>query len=110
MWRLSRFLRIMTNEMKVENPFMKASHKILSSHWSAQFEEPVWTPYEGSNAVSVFRPCFVAGIAQNAFDTAVDYSAKRTSFGSPISKLQMVQSKIADMALRYLLLFSMLFL
>lgn len=40
------------------------------------------------------------GIAQNAFDTAVDYSAKRCSFGAPISKLQMIQSKIADMALR----------
>lgn len=40
------------------------------------------------------------GIAKNAFDTAVDYSSKRTSFGAPISKLQMVQSKIADMALR----------
>jgi len=40
------------------------------------------------------------GIAKNAFDTAVDYSSKRNSFGSPISKLQMIQSKIADMALR----------
>merc|ERR1712107_773237 len=36
------------------------------------------------------------GIAKNAFDTAVDYSAKRNAFGQPISKLQM----IADMALR----------
>ncbi len=43
---------------------------------------------------------FFPGIAKNAFDTAVDYSAKRTSFGAPISKLQMVQSKIADMALK----------
>jgi len=40
------------------------------------------------------------GIAKNAFDTAVEYSSKRTSFGAPISKLQMIQSKIADMALR----------
>merc|ERR1719402_886228 len=40
------------------------------------------------------------GIAKNAFDTAVDYAAKRHSFGAPIAKLQMVQSKIADMALR----------
>lgn len=40
------------------------------------------------------------GIAQNAFDTAIDYSAKRQSFGAPISKLQMIQQKIADMALR----------
>ena len=40
------------------------------------------------------------GIAQNAFDTAIDYSLKRQSFGSPIAKLQMIQSKIADMALK----------
>jgi len=40
------------------------------------------------------------GIAKNAFDTAIEYSSKRTSFGSPISKLQMIQSKIADMALK----------
>ena len=40
------------------------------------------------------------GIAKNAFDTAVEYSSKRQSFGQPISKLQMIQTKIADMALR----------
>jgi len=40
------------------------------------------------------------GIAQNAFDTAIDYSLKRQSFGSPIAKLQLIQAKIADMALR----------
>lgn len=40
------------------------------------------------------------GIAQNAFDVALDYSTKRNSFGAPISKLQMIQSKIADMAVR----------
>ena len=44
--------------------------------------------------------CICSGIAMNAFDTAVDYSSKRQSFGAPISKLQMIQSKIADMALR----------
>jgi len=40
------------------------------------------------------------GIAKNAFDCAVDYSSKRQSFGTTISKLQMIQAKIADMALR----------
>ena len=40
------------------------------------------------------------GIAKNSFDTAVEYSAKRQSMGVAISKHQMVQSKIADMALR----------
>jgi len=40
------------------------------------------------------------GIAKNSFDCAVDYSSKRQSFGVSISKLQMIQSKIADMALK----------
>merc|ERR1711936_571467 len=40
------------------------------------------------------------GIAKNSFDTAVEYSAKRNSMGIPISKHQMIQQKIADMALR----------
>jgi len=40
------------------------------------------------------------GIARNAMDTAVEYAAKRNSFGQPIAKLQMVQAKIAEMALR----------
>jgi len=40
------------------------------------------------------------GIAQNAFDTALEYSTKRNSFGAPIAKLQLIQSKLADMALQ----------
>jgi len=40
------------------------------------------------------------GIAKHAMDTAVDYASKRNSFGAPIAKLQMIQSKLADMALR----------
>merc|ERR1711981_41688 len=40
------------------------------------------------------------GIAQNAMDASIDYATKRNSFGAPIAKLQMIQSKIADMALR----------
>ena len=40
------------------------------------------------------------GIAQNAFDVAVDYAQKREAFGAPIAKLQMIQQKIADMALK----------
>ncbi|KAF4789985.1 Short-chain specific acyl-CoA dehydrogenase, mitochondrial [Turdus rufiventris] len=38
------------------------------------------------------------GIAQAALDCAVDYAEKRMAFGSPISKLQAVQFKLADMA------------
>ncbi|XP_053136464.1 short-chain specific acyl-CoA dehydrogenase, mitochondrial isoform X2 [Hemicordylus capensis] len=39
------------------------------------------------------------GIAQAALDCAVDYAEKRMAFGSPITKLQAVQFKLADMAL-----------
>ena len=52
--RSSRVFLVLTNETKVGNRFMKASYKILSSHWSSQIEELVWTLYEESNAVSVF--------------------------------------------------------
>ncbi|XP_046387692.1 short-chain specific acyl-CoA dehydrogenase, mitochondrial-like [Ischnura elegans] len=40
------------------------------------------------------------GIAQASLDCAIDYAAKRTAFGKPIIKFQMVQEKLADMALR----------
>ncbi|KAL9698324.1 hypothetical protein quinque_001765 [Culex quinquefasciatus] len=40
------------------------------------------------------------GIAQASLECAVDYANKRTAFGKPISKLQMIQSKIADMSVR----------
>lgn len=40
------------------------------------------------------------GIAQASLDLAVDYAAKRIAFGAPIMRLQSIQNKIADMALR----------
>lgn len=40
------------------------------------------------------------GIAQASLECAVDYATKRVAFGKPISKLQTIQTKIADMALR----------
>lgn len=40
------------------------------------------------------------GIAQASIDCAVDYATKRQAFGSPISKLQSVQNKLADMEVR----------
>lgn len=39
------------------------------------------------------------GIAQASLELAVDYSTKRVAFGKPISKLQSIQNKLADMAL-----------
>ncbi|XP_055609337.1 short-chain specific acyl-CoA dehydrogenase, mitochondrial-like [Uranotaenia lowii] len=40
------------------------------------------------------------GIAQASLECAVDYANKRVAFGKPISKLQAIQAKIADMAVR----------
>lgn len=40
------------------------------------------------------------GIAQASLELAVDYANKRIAFGKPISKLQAIQTKIADMSLR----------
>ena len=40
------------------------------------------------------------GIAQASLECAVDYAGKRIAFGKPISKLQSIQNKIADMSLK----------
>ena len=40
------------------------------------------------------------GIAQASIDCAVDYAMQRKSFGSPISNLQSIQIKLADMETR----------
>ncbi|XP_050525935.1 short-chain specific acyl-CoA dehydrogenase, mitochondrial-like isoform X2 [Daktulosphaira vitifoliae] len=40
------------------------------------------------------------GIAQASLELAIDYANKRTAFGTPISKMQTIQNKIADMALK----------
>lgn len=39
------------------------------------------------------------GIAQSAFDTALDYAKQRKQFGQSISKFQAIQNKLADMAM-----------
>lgn len=40
------------------------------------------------------------GIAQASLEVAAEYASKRTSFGQTLLKFQMIQSKLADMALR----------
>eukprot|EP00941_MAST-03F_sp_MAST-3F-sp1_P002179 g2179.t1 len=40
------------------------------------------------------------GIAQAAFELATKYAQERKAFGEPIAKQQMVQSKLADMAIQ----------
>ena len=37
---------------------------------------------------------------QAALDCAIDYSTKREAFGKPISSMQTIQSKLADMEVR----------
>ena len=38
------------------------------------------------------------GIAQAAFECAIEYSSQRSAFGKPINKMQTIQSKLADMS------------
>jgi len=38
------------------------------------------------------------GMAQNALDLAVDWAKNRVQFGKPLSKFQLIQDKLADMA------------
>ncbi|XP_064615183.1 short-chain specific acyl-CoA dehydrogenase, mitochondrial-like [Liolophura sinensis] len=40
------------------------------------------------------------GIAQASIDSAVEYAAKRNAFGAPITKLQAIQMKLADMEVK----------
>ncbi|MBT8077072.1 MAG: acyl-CoA dehydrogenase family protein [Gammaproteobacteria bacterium] len=40
------------------------------------------------------------GIAQAAYDAALDYSRERQAFGAPIGSFQTIQNKIADMKMR----------
>ncbi|CAH1110181.1 unnamed protein product [Psylliodes chrysocephalus] len=40
------------------------------------------------------------GIAQASLEVAVEYASKRLAFGKPLTKLQMIQQKLAEMALR----------
>lgn len=40
------------------------------------------------------------GIAQAAYDKALQYAKERVAFGSPISKFQAIQFKLADMAMQ----------
>ncbi|KAG5878482.1 hypothetical protein JTB14_003168 [Gonioctena quinquepunctata] len=40
------------------------------------------------------------GIAQASLEVAVEYASKRLAFGKPLTKLQTIQNKLADMALQ----------
>jgi len=47
-----------------------------------------------------FNCVLFLGIAQASLDCAMEYAEKRIAFGSSILKLQSIQNKIADMAMR----------
>ena len=53
-----------------------------------------------TKASRITKNLSLIGIAQNAMDVSIDYATKRQSFGAPISKLQMIQAKIADIGMR----------
>ncbi|KAB7497902.1 putative acyl-CoA dehydrogenase YdbM [Armadillidium nasatum] len=55
-------------------------------------------PIEDSGRIGIASQAL--GIAQAAFECAIDYAGKRKAFGSPILKMQTIQNKIADMGLR----------
>ena len=64
-------------------------------------------PGQGSrvalSALELFRPTVGAatlGLARRAMDEAVSRSTLRTAFGKPISEHQLVQAKLADMAMK----------
>lgn len=40
------------------------------------------------------------GIAQASLEVAAEYASKRLAFGKPLTKLQTIQNKLADMALQ----------
>ena len=55
------------------------------------------------SSLDVFRPTVGAaalGFARRALDEAVAHAAERRSFGKPLAEHQLVQAKIADMAVR----------
>lgn len=40
------------------------------------------------------------GIAQASLEVAIEYASKRLAFGKPLTKLQTIQNKLAEMSLR----------
>lgn len=40
------------------------------------------------------------GIAQASLEVAAEYASKRLAFGNPLTKLQTIQNKLAEMSLR----------
>jgi alkylation response protein AidB-like acyl-CoA dehydrogenase len=55
------------------------------------------------HALDLNRPAIAAasiGLAQGAFQVALDYAKERKQFGKPIAEFQAIQFKLADMAMQ----------
>ncbi len=57
-----------------------------------------WQLLEGMDAERVSWASIALGIADASFESAISYATRRKQFGKPIGSFQLIQSKIADMA------------
>lgn len=53
----------------------------------------------GLNTERVFMGAIALGIARGAYEVALKYAKERVQFGKPISAFQLIQAKLADMAM-----------
>jgi len=53
----------------------------------------------GLNTERVFMGAIALGIARGAYEVALKYAKERIQFGKPISAFQLIQAKLADMAM-----------
>lgn len=53
----------------------------------------------GLNTERVLLGAFSLGLARGAYECALNYSKERIQFGKPIATFQMIQAKLADMAM-----------
>lgn len=82
-----------TAELILENVRIPAEN--LLGPLNAGFKQFLSTLDGGRVAIAALA----IGIAQSAFETALDYAKQRKQFGQSISKFQAIQNKLADMAM-----------
>jgi alkylation response protein AidB-like acyl-CoA dehydrogenase len=81
-----------TSELIYENCEVPAEN--LVGNEGDGFKQALMTLDEGRIVIGAMA----LGIAQGAYDRSREYAKQRIQFGKPISELQAIQSKIADMA------------
>ncbi|HRL11414.1 MAG TPA: acyl-CoA dehydrogenase family protein [Aggregatilineales bacterium] len=84
-----------------------ATSEIMFDNYEAPLDAVLGKPGEGFKiAMTVLDAGRIGiasqaqGIAEAAYEAAVEYARTRTAFGGPIGHLQMIQQKIADMKTR----------